>query len=150
MWLLLLSRFSRVQLYVTPWTAAYQVPPSMGFSRQENWSGLPLPSPEIVGSECLMRGADWSPGGFSTAAVGSALCASQPGWVRIIMDRWLLRVWSPWNLCLDPVLLAPRRSLLFFSHSVMSNSLQPRGLQHARILCPSPSPGICSNSCPLS
>jgi len=30
---------------VTPWTAAYQAPPSMGFSRQEYWSGVPLPSP---------------------------------------------------------------------------------------------------------
>ena len=34
----------RVQLLVTPWTAAYQAPPSMGFSRQEYWSGVPLPS----------------------------------------------------------------------------------------------------------
>ena len=37
---------SRVQLLATPWTAAYQAPPSMGFSRQEYWSGLPLPSPK--------------------------------------------------------------------------------------------------------
>ena len=37
---------SRVQLFATPWTVAYQAPPSMGFSRQEYWSGLPLPSPE--------------------------------------------------------------------------------------------------------
>ena len=36
---------SRVQLLATPWTAAYQAPPSMGFSRQEYWSGMPLPSP---------------------------------------------------------------------------------------------------------
>ena len=36
---------SRVQLFATPWTAAYQSPPSMGFSRQEYWSGVPLPSP---------------------------------------------------------------------------------------------------------
>ena len=36
---------SRVRLFVTPWTAAYQAPPSMGFSRQEYWSGLPFPSP---------------------------------------------------------------------------------------------------------
>ena len=36
---------SRVWLLSTPWTAAYQAPPSMGFSRQEYWSGLPLPSP---------------------------------------------------------------------------------------------------------
>ena len=39
---------------------------------------------------------------------------------------------------------------MLFSCSVMSDSLQPQGLQHARILCPSPSPGVCSNSCPLS
>ena len=37
-----------------------------------------------------------------------------------------------------------------FSHSIMSDSLQPQGLQHARLPCPSPTPGACSNSCPLS
>ena len=36
---------SRVWLFVTPWTVAYQAPPSMGFSRQEYWSGVPFPSP---------------------------------------------------------------------------------------------------------
>ena len=41
-------------------------------------------------------------------------------------------------------------SLVQFSWSVMSNSLQPHGLQHARLPCPSPTPGVCSNSCPLS
>ena len=40
--LLLLSRFSRVRLCATPWTAAHQAPPSMGFSRQEDWSGCHL------------------------------------------------------------------------------------------------------------
>ena len=40
--------------------------------------------------------------------------------------------------------------LVWFSHSVMSDSLWPRELQHARFPCPSPSPGACSNSCPLS
>ena len=43
--LLLLSRFSLVLLCATPWTAAYQAPLSMGFFRQEYWSGVPLPSP---------------------------------------------------------------------------------------------------------
>ena len=42
--LLLLSRFSHVQLCVTQETAAYQAPPSLGFSRQEYWSEVPLPS----------------------------------------------------------------------------------------------------------
>ena len=40
--------------------------------------------------------------------------------------------------------------LLLCSHSVMSNSLQPHGLQHTRLLCPPLSPTVCSNSCPLS
>ena len=43
--LLLLSCFSRVRLYATLETAAHQAPPSLGFSRQEHWSGLPFPSP---------------------------------------------------------------------------------------------------------
>ena len=45
MLLLLLSRFSRVWLCATPWTAAHQAQLSLGFSRQELWSGLPFPSP---------------------------------------------------------------------------------------------------------
>ena len=48
--LLLLSRFSHVRLCVTPETAAHQAPLSLGFSRQEHWSGLPFPSP-MHGSE---------------------------------------------------------------------------------------------------
>ena len=44
--LLLLSRFSRVRLCATPYTAAHQDPPSLGFSRQKHWSGLPSPYPE--------------------------------------------------------------------------------------------------------
>ena len=40
--------------------------------------------------------------------------------------------------------------LVQFSHSIVSNSLQPHGLLHVRLPCPSPTPGTCSNSCPLS
>ena len=39
---------SHIRLLATPWTAAYQAPPSMGFSRQEYWSGVPLPSPSYT------------------------------------------------------------------------------------------------------
>ena len=46
--LLLLSRFSRVRLCATPQMAAHQAAPSLGFSRQEHWSGLPFPSPRFV------------------------------------------------------------------------------------------------------
>ena len=43
-WKVNVKSLSRVRLLATPWTAAYQAPPSMGFSRQEYWSGVPLPS----------------------------------------------------------------------------------------------------------
>ena len=39
---------SRVRLFATPWTVAHQAPPSMGFSRQEYWSGVPFPFPEDI------------------------------------------------------------------------------------------------------
>ena len=44
-WKVKVKSFSRARLLATPWTAAHQAPPSIGFSRQEYWSGLPLPSP---------------------------------------------------------------------------------------------------------
>ena len=49
LWILIMrsevKSFSRVQLFVTRWTVAYRAPPSVGFSRQEYWSGLPFTSP---------------------------------------------------------------------------------------------------------
>ena len=53
-WKVKLKSFSRVQLLATPWTAAYQAPLSMGFSRQEYWSGVPSPSPFIAISCCFI------------------------------------------------------------------------------------------------
>ena len=47
-WKVKVKSLSRVWLLAAPWTAAYQAPPSMGFSRQEYWSGVPLPSPEMT------------------------------------------------------------------------------------------------------
>ena len=46
-WKVKVKSLSHVRLPATSWTAAYQAPPSMGFSRQEYWSGVPLPSPTI-------------------------------------------------------------------------------------------------------
>ena len=47
-WKVKVKSLSRVQLLATPWTAAYQTPPSMGFSRQEYWNGVPLLSYSLV------------------------------------------------------------------------------------------------------
>ena len=49
-WKVKVKSLSRARLCVTPWTAAYQAPPSMGFSRQEYWSGVPLPSLSVSGT----------------------------------------------------------------------------------------------------
>ena len=54
---------------------------------------------------------------------------------------------NPWKITL---FLLVSLLLLLFSHLVVSNSLQPHGLPNTRLSCPSPSPGVCSNSCPSS
>ena len=59
----LLSHFSHVQLFATPWTVACQAPLSMGFPRQEYWSGLPFPPPRELPD----------PGMEATSPVSSAL-----------------------------------------------------------------------------
>ena len=66
---------SHVRLFVTPWTVAYQASPSMGFSRQEYWSGLPFPSPGDLpdpgielGSPALQADALTSEPSFSNAS----------------------------------------------------------------------------------
>ena len=77
--LLLLSHCSRVRLCATPQTAARQAPPSLGFSRQERWSGLPLPSPtheseSEVAQSCLTlhHPVDCGPPGSSVHGIFQA------------------------------------------------------------------------------
>ena len=77
--LLLLSHFSRVRLCATPSTAAHQAPPSLGFSRQEHWSGLPFPSSmheseSEVAQSCLTLcdPSDCSPPGSSIHGIFQA------------------------------------------------------------------------------
>ena len=57
--------------------------------------------------------------------------------------------WAP-TLCLTGIQGSFSKVGMLFSHSVVSDSLWPHGLQHTRLACPSPSPRVCSNSCPLS
>ena len=63
-WKVKVKLLSRVWLFETPWTAAYQAPPSMGFSRQEYWSGVPLPSPLVKLGLCYSIFAVWLIVGF--------------------------------------------------------------------------------------
>ena len=75
-WKVKVKSLSHIQLLATPWTAAYQAPPSMGFSRQEYWSGVPLPSPiwsirpsKVRGSEMYVETVGFSFLSLSTQCV---------------------------------------------------------------------------------
>ena len=52
-WKVKVKSLSHVRLLATPWTAAYQAPPSIGFARQEYWSGVPLPYAILIHTLCL-------------------------------------------------------------------------------------------------
>ena len=71
---------SRVHIFVTPWTVAYQAPPSMEFSRQEYWSGLPFPSPGDLPDPGIEPG--------SPALQADALPSEPPG-----KPQWSFRTW---------------------------------------------------------
>ena len=66
-----MKSLSRVQLFATPWTVAYQAPPPIGFSRQECWSGLPFPSPGDLPDPGIEPG--------SLALQADALLSEPPG-----------------------------------------------------------------------
>ena len=72
---------SRVRLFVTPWTVAYQAPPSMGFSRQDYWSGLPFPSPGDLPNPGI---EPWSP-----TLEADALTSEPPGKPNIYLYKSL-------------------------------------------------------------
>ena len=76
-----LSHFSRVQLFATLWTIAHQAPLSMGFSRQEYWSGLPYPPSGALpnpGTEAVsLTSPALASGFFTTSATWGALCPHQ-------------------------------------------------------------------------
>ena len=117
----MLSRFSCVQFFATPWTVGYQGSLSMAFSRQEKWSGLPHPPPR-----------NRSNSGIKPESLMSPALAQ---WV-------LLPLVSPGK----PI----NGSVQFSSVTQSCPTLRPNRLQHPRPPCPSPTPGVYSDSCSLS
>ena len=104
--LLLLSRFSRVRLCATPETAAHQAPPSLGFSRQEHWSGLPFPSPILdlvmTGQNrviCLSLSQSLLPGRANTFMIKACIARLQwqyakcQGALRFLVSSQKSKVW---------------------------------------------------------
>ena len=86
---------SPVQLFATPWTIAYQAPPSMGFSGQEYWSGLPFPSPGDLPNSGIEPG--------SPAFQADALTSEPPGkpHVYLYMSIYMstpIYIGLPWRL----------------------------------------------------
>ena len=75
--ILLLHSLSRVQFFATPWTVDYQAPSSMGFSRQECWSGLPFPSPGDLPDPGIKPG--------SPTLQADALPSEPPGKVELLI-----------------------------------------------------------------
>ena len=65
-WKVKVKLLSRVRFFATPWAVAYQAHPSMGFSKQEYWSGLPLPSPLSAIRVVLSEVVDTSPGNLDS------------------------------------------------------------------------------------
>ena len=133
----MLSCFSHLWLLDTLWIIACQAPLSMGILEAKTLKLVAcpppgnLPDPEIqpasprstalAGSICIMYM-------YIYVYMYYSICI----WQKV----YVLGVWDTYSAQ--------------FSHSVVSNSLQPHGLQHTRLPCPSPTPRACSNSCPLT
>ena len=79
----MLSCFSCVQLFVTPWTVACQAPLSMGFSRQEYWSGLPCPPPGDLPYPAMELVSLMSP------ALSGRLLTTGTTWKSMILNTWI-------------------------------------------------------------
>ena len=92
-WKVKVKSLGHVQLSATPWTAAYQAPPSMGFSRQEYWSGVPLPSPDeknwVIGKD-PDAGKDWrqEEKGTTEDEIGWMVSLTRWTWVWASSGSW--------------------------------------------------------------
>ena len=118
---------SRVRLFVIPWTVAHQAPPSMGFSRQEYWSGLLFPSPADLSGLLFPSPGDLPDQGIkprSPALRTDALTSEPPG------NTFTLTSWIYLCVCVH-----------VRACSVVSDSLRPHGVHPARLFCPWDFPG---------
>ena len=87
-WKVKAKLLSRVWLFTTPWTAAHQTPPFMGFSRQENWSGLPLPSPTGQSKPCQLQEATMSSDSETLLPAGEESKYNQNGKLQVTGEHF--------------------------------------------------------------
>ena len=145
---------SCVQLSVTPWIIVCQAPLSMGFPRQEYWSREPYPSPVyVLNPEIKPRSPALQAGSLPPEPPAQLYKACVTSYLS------LCKCWTVNNYWLFKVLLTVSAlgcsfpfqfTSVQFSRSVVSDSMQPHELQHSRPPCPSPTPRVYWNSCPLS
>ena len=93
-----MKSLNRVRLLATPWAAAYQTPPSMGFSRQEDWSGVPLPSPHGLYSSWNSAGQHTGVGSLSLLQGIFSTQGLNPG---LLHCRWILYPAEPQGKSID-------------------------------------------------
>ena len=117
---------SRVRLSATPWTVAYQAPPSMGFSRQEHWSGLPFPSPGDLHNPGI------KPGSSALQADSLLLSHQERPQCRTRFNSWVEKIpwrreWQPTPIFL-PGEFQGQRSLVGYSPWSYNESDTTEGL----------------------
>ena len=112
-----LSHFSCVWLFATPWTVIHQIPLSMEYSRQKNWSGLPFPSPGDFPNPGIESSSLTSPalaGGFFTTSASWEAHCQRLHWTELCSDCFL---WSllrcPFNMVFNRYNHADQTSSLF-------------------------------------
>ena len=92
-WKVKVKLLSHVRLFTTPWTAAYQAPPSMGFSRQKYWSGVPLPSPFVMSEKWLLEILLTSEKVSEKGLLVGFRCLWRCPWIFLIMSQNISEIW---------------------------------------------------------
>ena len=132
-----LSHFSHIQLFATPWTVAHRVPLSMGISRQEYWSGLPCPSsgclPNLGIESMSLKSPTLVGRFFTTSATWEVLLCHQFSSVQLLSCIWLFA--TPWITAHQASLsitnsqslpkLMPIKSVMPSSHLIFCRPLLP-------------------------
>ena len=109
-WKVKVKSLSHVRLIATPWTAAYQAPPSMWFSRQEYWSGVPLSSPQVVSSKSQIK--SWT-----------LVCQiSLPGWKSYFWSHFWPAASNKWRKDFDYLELETTLQIQSFANEQLENA----------------------------
>ena len=87
----MLSHLSRVQLFATLWTVACQAPLSVGFSRQEYWSGLPCPPPGYLPNTGI------EPESLTSPALAGRIFTTSTTWESHVCPFWFLKIHTPFH-----------------------------------------------------